>query len=127
MTSLSCLTRKRPRGSVGGTVLTLILLLIFGSYSSAGFYFGAQWLPEEPRTLNFFGGMIPWLAWLLIYEVPALGFLALALAVARKMRAERTHAFSKPQALDGMATLTALVVGGTWGVARLMPPGYPSE
>ena len=122
---LACLARKKPRGSVGGAVLTVILLLIFGSYGSAGFWFGAQWLLDEPRRLNFFGRMIPWLAWLLIYQVPALGFLALA--VARKMRAERTHAFTKPQALACMATLAALMLGGTWGVARLLPPGYIYE
>ena len=123
---LGCLNRKKPRGSIQGTIVTIILLIFFGAYGSVGFYFGAQWLLNQDPRLNFFGRMIPWLAWLLIYELPALGFLGLA--VARKMKAERAHSYTKPQALVCMATLAALVLGGLWGVARLLPEGgLPSE
>ena len=75
---LGCLTRKKPRGSIQGTIVTIVLLFLFGSYGSVGFYFGAHWLLDEDPRLNFFGRMIPWLAWILIYELPALGFLGLA-------------------------------------------------
>src|SRR5205807_1173718 len=79
----------------------------------------------EPRAMNFFGWMVPWLAWLLVYEAAALGFLGLA--VARKTGAERTHAYTKPQALACMATLAVLVLGGLWDVSRLVPESGPFE
>jgi hypothetical protein len=125
VTMLGCLTRKKPLGSIQGTAAMLILLFIVGTYGSFGFYFGALYTLKESPRLNFFGAMIPWLAWIVIYAAPALGFLGLA--VTRKMRAERTHAFSKLQALALMTTLTVLVLGGLWQVAQLLPPTFPSE
>ena len=122
---LGCLTRKKPRGSIQGTIVTIVLLLIFGTYGSIGFYNGAHWLLDEGLRLNFFGARIPWLAWLLIYALPALGFLGLA--AARKMKADRAHAYTKPEALACMATLTVLLLGGLWRVARLLPEAFPDE
>jgi hypothetical protein len=122
---LGCLTRKKPRGSIQGAIITLILLFVFGTYGSVGFFYGVQWLLAEQRYLNFFGWMIPWLAWILINELPLLGFLALA--AANKMRAERAHSYSKWQALACMATHAFLGLGGLWKVARLLPDSYPSE
>jgi hypothetical protein len=122
---LGCLTRKKPRGSIQGTIVTIVSLVFLGSYGSVGFYFGVQWLLEEERTMNFFGWMIPWLAGILIYELPALGFLGLA--AVRKMRAERAHSYMKWQALGCMATFAVLLLGGLWKVARLLPENYPFE
>ena len=78
VTMLACLTRKTGRGSILGTVGLLIVLLFLGYMGSFGLYFGARWLLEENPGLNFLGRKIPWLPWLLIYELPALGFLGLA-------------------------------------------------
>jgi hypothetical protein len=122
---LGCLTRKKPRGSIQGAIITLLLMLFFGSYGSVGFYYGVQWLLEEQRRMNFFGWMIPWLAWILINELPVLGFLGLA--AANKMRAERAHPYSKWQALACMATLSFLTLGGLWKAAQLLPESYPTE
>lgn len=122
---LGCLTRKKPRGSIVGMILSVLLLLYFGTIGSIGFFYGARRLLDEPLMLNFFGRMIPWLAWLLIYEAPLLGFLGLA--AARKMRAERTHSYTKAQSLACMTTLTVLVLGGLWGIARLLPTVPPYE
>jgi hypothetical protein len=118
VTMISCLARKKARGSLQGAVVGFFLLLGLG-YGAIGLAFGAQWLMGESRTMNFFGAMIPWLAWLLIFEAPALGFLGLA--AARKMGADRTHAYTKAQALACMATLTVLALAGLWKVARLLP------
>ena len=125
LTTLACLTRKRPRGSVVGMVVTVVILLFVSYLGSVGFYFGTQWLLTETPRLNFFGFMVPWLPWLLLYELPLFGFLSLA--VARKMRAERAHAFSKPQALACMATLSLLTIGGLWKIARVIGPEPPFE
>jgi hypothetical protein len=125
MAMLGCLTRKKPRGSIQGAIVTIVLLIFFGAYGSVGFYYGVQWLLEEERSMNFFGWMVPWLAWVLINELPVLGFLGLA--AANKMRAERAHSYSKGQAIACMATLTVLTLGGLWKVARLLPDTYPSE
>ena len=122
---IGCLTRKKPRGSVQGIIVAVVFLLIFGYLGSFGLYFGVRWLIEGDRRLNFFGFMIPWLAWVVIYELPLLGFLGLA--VARKMRAERAHSYAKPQALAALTTLAVLGVGGLWNVSRLMPNGPPFE
>jgi hypothetical protein len=122
---LGCLTRKKPRGSIQGAIVLLVLLVIFGSYGTVGFYLGVRWLLEESRLINFYGWMVPWLAGILINELPVLGFLGLA--VVNKMRAERAHSFSKRQALLCMATLAILTVGGLWKVGRLFPPAYPYE
>jgi hypothetical protein len=122
---LGCLTRKKPRGSVQGTIVTVVVMLVVMYLGSVGFYFGSRWLLDEEPTLNFFGVLIPWLPWLALYELPILGFLGLA--VVRKIRAERMHAYSKPQVLACMATLSALALGGLWNVARLVPEQPPVE
>jgi len=125
VTVLVCLTRKRPRGSILGTVATVVLLIILSYLGSIGLYFGAQELLERTPRLNLFGLMVPWLPWLLLYEAPLLGFLGLA--AARKMRAERAHAYTKAQALACMTTLTVLMVGGLWQIARLLYEASPFE
>ncbi|SIN71693.1 hypothetical protein SAMN05444166_0383 [Singulisphaera sp. GP187] len=125
LTMLGCMTRKKPRGSIQGTIVTIIGMIFFGYMGSIGFYFGTRWLLEESRMLNFFGFMIPWLAWVLIVEMPILGFVGLA--VSRKMAAERAHALTKPQALACMASLTTLLIGGLWNLARILPEASPFE
>jgi hypothetical protein len=119
---LGCLTRRKPRGSIQGTIVTIIVLLMIGPYAGAAFWFGADWLIKESRQLNFFGHLIPWLAFALIYELPALGFFFLG--AARKMKAEKTHLYTKPQALAFLATFTTLVVAGTWHLGRFFPDYY---
>lgn len=119
VTTLGALTRKKPRSSVVGGFVTIFFLLILLYLGSIGLYVGTQWLLRGDRELNAFGRMIPWLPWLLGVQLPVLGFLFLA--VARKMAAERAHAFRKWQALACMATLTTLLVGGLWGLGPLLP------
>ncbi|HWE35374.1 MAG TPA: hypothetical protein VG406_02295 [Isosphaeraceae bacterium] len=119
---LGCLTRKKPRGSIQGTIVTIIVLLMVGPYAGAAFWFGSQWIITESRQLNFFGWLIPWLAFALIYELPALGFFFLG--ASRKMKAERTHLYTKPQALAFLGTLATLAVAGTWHVGRFIPEYY---
>ncbi|MHC5541678.1 ABC transporter permease [Singulisphaera rosea] len=125
VTMLGCLTRKKPRGSMHGTIVTVFFMLFLSYLGSFGIYFGTRWLLDESPRLNFCGAMLPWLGWLLIYEVPLFGFLGLA--VVRKTKAERTHSYTKLQALACMMTLAVLSIGGLWDVARLMWPLPPTE
>lgn len=125
LTMLGCMTRKKPRGSIQGTIVTVLGMIFFSYLGSIGFYFGTRWLLDESRSLNLFGYMIPWLAWVLIVELPILGFVLLA--VSRKMAAERAHAFTKPQALACMATMAGLLTGGLWNIARILPEVPPFE
>ncbi|AGA28763.1 hypothetical protein [Singulisphaera acidiphila] len=124
-TMFGCMTRRKPRGSILGTVAAIVGILFFGYLGSVGSYLGMRWLLVESRSMNFFGFMIPWLLWVLIVQLPILGFVGLA--VSRKMAAERAHALTKPQALACMATLTALLTGGLWNIARILPPSPPFE
>jgi hypothetical protein len=112
---LSCFARKKPRGSVVGTVVTVIVLLYVVYGLVAGSYLGARALLEDDYFLNFFGTMIPWLPWILIFELPVIGFLGLACV--RKMKAENSHAFTKRQAIACMATLVFLATAGLWNLA----------
>ncbi len=125
MTLLGVLTRKKPRGSVLGGIATVVFLLFLLYLGSIGIYVGTDWLFETDRSVNFFGKKIPWLVWLLIHEIPVLGFLGLA--VTRKMSGERTHAYSKRQALACLATLSTLLIGTDWNVARLFTHVVPYE
>jgi hypothetical protein len=122
---LSCLTRKKPRGSIVGIIMTIIFMIYMIYGTAAGFYFGAQMLLESDLELNFFGMMTPWLPWLLIFELPAIGFVCLACV--RKMKAERAHALSKPQAIACLATLVLLAIAGLWNLGRLLPGDGPNE
>ena len=56
---------------------------------------------RDPR-LSFFGISLPWLAVVLLYEIAVLFFLYLASR--RKMDSERSHPFSKLQAVGAMAS-----------------------
>lgn len=125
LTMLGCMTRSKPRGSVLGAIAMVILVFYLGYVGLFGIFFGSRWLLEEQLKLNLFGYMVPWLAWLLMVGLPILGFLGLA--IARKMGAERAHAYTKRQALACMATLTTLTVGGLWDLARHLPPVPPFE
>jgi|GEM_PF-3567894 len=125
MAMLNCMTRKKPRASGLGAIAMVFSILILSYVVSLGSYLGSRWLLDEARLLGFYGLMLPWLAWILVYELPLLGFLGLA--VTRKMEAERTHAFTKPQALACMTTLILLLVGGVWNLAPQLGESSPIE
>src|SRR5262249_34892379 len=75
-----------------------------------------NWLQANDATIDFFGLPVPWLAFLVLYEATAVGFLFVASV--RKMRSERAHAYSKPLSLACMATITVLTLGALWTTAR---------
>jgi hypothetical protein len=89
------------------------LLAVLSGSILPGFGRIAGVIESEPR-LDFFGISLPWLAVLLLYQLPTLFFLPLA--ARRKMDSERFHPFSKLQALAAVATLGVLMLGGIWNL-----------
>lgn len=110
---LSALSSRKPKGTgKGAGAGVLVFGLIFGQWIGMGLWSATRRLQGQDYTVRFFGLTVPWLAFLLLYELVPLGFLFLACA--RKMRAERVHAYSKPQALAFMGAITLLVLGAAW-------------
>lgn len=113
---LSSLMAKKPKANAGGIVVFLFILLfnLWGALRS-------RFLPgDEDGALPFFGVPIPWLPFLALYLLPALTFLLIAST--RKMRSERAHALSKPQAVAFLGAVTLLLLGGFWGHHDLDAP-----
>lgn len=110
---LSALVTKKPKGTgKGAGAGLLVFALIFGQPIGSLLYYASGQLKGETATVQFYGLALHWLVILLLYEACALGFLFLA--ASRKMRSDRTHAFSKAQAVACMATITALTLGAAW-------------
>lgn len=110
---LSALSTRKPKGTgKGAGAGVLVFGLIFGQWIGMGLWSVTRRMQGDTYAVQFFGLKVPWLAFLLFYEAVLLGFLFLACA--RKMRAERVHAYSKAQALAFMASITLLVLGAAW-------------
>jgi hypothetical protein len=110
---LNALTTKKPRAGSRGIVGLLIFVALFGSGMASGLRYATDFVSESPK-LHFYGYALPWLPCTLLYMVPTLGFLLTAST--RKMRSERAHALSKPEAAACLATLAVLLLGGLWDV-----------
>jgi hypothetical protein len=113
---LASLTARKPKGtnpgaSVGGLI---VLLLFLGQPAGIGLWYATGQLHDESRFLAFFGLRLPWFAFLLLYELPILAIFFIA--AARKMRAERSHAYSKRLAIAALGTIALLALGGLWTV-----------
>lgn len=109
---LTSLATKKPKASTKGAVGAIVFLLIFtGRFGFIGLAALTGAVTEAP-TIGFFGAHLPWLAFLLIYALPLIFFLMLASV--RKMKSERSHPFTKPEALAALAIEAALVLGAVW-------------
>lgn len=106
---LNSLVFKWRRTGTRGVTGLIVFVIFLGPYLAMGFPRAAILVDSEP-TIDFFGYAIPWFAFSLIYMLPALFFLLIPCV--RKMRFERAHSYSKPQALACMATWAVLLVGG---------------
>jgi hypothetical protein len=107
---LNALVLKKQAGARGVVGVVIFIGMLTGSFFP-GFGRIAGVIDRDPR-LSFYGISLPWLAVVLLYQVPVLFFLSLASR--RKMDSERLHPFSKPQAIMAMAVLGLLVLGGIW-------------
>lgn len=108
---LGALISARPKVGVSAPLIVIFLLLFNGVGS---FVTGTRGGPDT--TLSFFGVDLPWLAFLAVQLGTALVFLLIAST--RKMRSERAHTLSKPQALVFLGCLATLLLGGLWGTYR---------
>lgn len=108
---LSALISRRPSKSGAGILIVGLIVVgnIFTWLGTAGS--GDPFSDEEGRYFRFFGVALPWLLWVAIYALPLIGFGLLAST--RKMRSERAHMLSKPQAVGFMAMVSVLLLGAT--------------
>lgn len=113
---LTALASKKPKGaSKGGGIGGLIVFLIFlGQPIGYGLWYASGPLHQDLHLLEFFGRKFHWFVYLLIFEIPILSFLFIA--AARKMRADKSHAYSKVLAIGCLATMTLLGLGGLWAI-----------
>lgn len=117
LTLLAALATKKPKsntaGGAGGGIVGVFMLAFFLIYPiSTGLWFATELLRGEPKLLSFFGVPIHWLAFVMLYEAATLGFLFVG--AVRKMRSDRTHAYSKRLAIACQATATVLALGAVW-------------
>jgi hypothetical protein len=116
---LNALILKKQAGSRGVIGMVVFIAMLSGSLLP-GFGRIAGMVDRDPH-LDFFGISLPWLAVVLLYQVPLLFFLYLASK--RKMDTERNHPFTKPQALGAMALLGVLILGGIWHLTEFSEAG----
>jgi hypothetical protein len=110
----AALSSKKPKGGAKGLVGLMIFMFIFGG--QFGFYalrWASAFVGESP-SFNFFGIPLHWLVFVFVYGVPTLFFLLLASV--RKMRSERAHAFTKPEAVACLAVQAVLTLGAVWSL-----------
>jgi hypothetical protein len=112
---LTSLASKKPKAGTKGAVGVLVFMMIMFS-SVGGFWRMGQIASAvgEAPTLAFFTIPLPWLAFTLLYGLPVLFFFLLASV--RKMRSERAHAYTKPEAIIALGVEALLIVGAVWGV-----------
>jgi hypothetical protein len=110
---LLSLSSKKPKAGTRGIIGLMVFLFIMGN--SVGFWRlgrAVAFLGEAPSSRFYFIDL-PWLVAVLLYGLPALFFLMLASV--RKMRSERAHMLTKPQAIACMAAFSFLLLGGLFG------------
>jgi hypothetical protein len=112
---LTSLASKKPKGGTKGAigVVVFVIIVVWTAASSWGPR-GISPVVGNSPTMDFFTAPLPWLAFMLLYGVPFLFFLMLASV--RKMRSDRAHVYTKPEAVAALGTWAILVLGGVWGV-----------
>jgi hypothetical protein len=113
---LNGLLARRPKATSQGIVGLVLFAILSGSGLVAGLGRAALFASESP-WLPFFGVKLPWLVYVLLYEIPTLAFLLVA--PNRKMASERAHVLSKPQSVAGLAILSVLFLGSLWRVTEV--------
>lgn len=117
------------RRSVSGSVMVVAMFLLFGAVPlhAAGFVTLSYLTPIPAMaslaagpifdltiggTVDFYGFPLHPIAWTLVVQGIAIGFLLWASA--RKLRRDETPAFSRPGAFLFFTIVTVLLIGGSW-------------
>lgn len=112
LTLLGAMVSKKPKAGNRG----LIGLVVFGLFMGQGIFFGIQFflfdLAGQMATIRFFGLPVPWVLLVVAYEAVLIGFLFVPSV--RRMRSDRIHLYTKPQAIAFLGTIVTLVLGVTW-------------
>jgi hypothetical protein len=110
---LSALISKKPKSPGKGAGAGIIVFaLFFGQPIGALLWYLTQQTRTGVNFISFFGLPVPWLLFVVVYGLILTGFFLLASV--RKLRAERMHSYSKPQAVAFLATLAVMILGAAW-------------
>lgn len=113
VTLLSALVTKKPKAPGKGAGAGIIVFALFlGQPFGSLLWFLTRQLRTGQNSISFFGLPVPWLLFVVAYGLILIGFFLLASV--RKFRADRMHAYSKPQAVAFLATLAVLILGVAW-------------
>ncbi len=114
LSMLTALVAKKAKSSAQGTLILLVILIIVPSWAIMYALSASSTAIEGDTTFRvpFFAARLPWMAYLSLYVGTAIFFFLIACT--RKMKADRMHAYSKPEALAFMAIIATLAVGALW-------------
>ena len=109
------LASKKPKSASKAVVGLMIFLFVFGGQVGViGVWRVSSLLDASPRV-PIFGVPLPWLVSVVLDEGVVLAFLMIASC--RKMRSDRAHALSKPEAIACLGSIGVMVLGGVWSLA----------
>lgn len=108
---------KKPKAGGGRGVIGLVVLGLFlGGSIFSGIQSAVFDMTGKMARLQFFGAEVPWVPLVVVYEVILIGFLLVP--AVRRMRSDRAHLYTKPQAIAFLATLLFLTLGVTWTLPK---------
>ncbi|MDX2035216.1 MAG: hypothetical protein SFX72_01095 [Isosphaeraceae bacterium] len=116
---LTSLSTKKPKAGGRGVIGLVIFVAMFGGNAGIFVFRSAATSLNTGLKMGFFGIDIHWLLFTTLYTAPFLFFVLLASV--RKMRSERAHPFTKPEAIGAIALLAFLLIGAVWGSPALVP------
>ncbi len=110
---LGSMISKNPKAGNRGLIV-LGVFVAMGVFSAVGGGPGSliSGLAMENRNIEFFGLPIPWMIFVAIYEAILIYFLFIPSV--RRMRSDRVHLYTKPQALSFLMVLTVMTLGVAW-------------
>lgn len=112
MTLLNTLVGKAGGGAARSIVAAVFMFYTVGGGIGGLVGFGSSMFGGDIPALKFFGVPFPAIGVIVGYEIALLVFFLIGSV--RKMTSDRTHAYSKPQALGFLGLFGMLILGACW-------------
>ena len=112
MTLLNTLIGKAGGGAARSIIVAVFLFYAVGGGIGGLVGFRSNFFAGELPKLQFFGVPLPALVLIMGYQIAILCFFLVG--TVRKMISDRTHAYSKSQAIGFLSLLGVLGLGGCW-------------